>query len=135
MKYLVLLLFPLLVISCKKDDGPTPSGSLEVLTAQSFQTKVKDASGISVVFFHAEWCTICHAQRPHIEAAAEDADLSAAFFGEIDHVDYESVFDEEGVSYFPQIWIYEDGEFKKEITSQNQPITTAEIKQAVLDYL
>ncbi len=123
-------------MSCKKDDEPVASnGSLQILNSQTFQSEVKSGSGVSVVFFHAAWCSVCKTQRPHVESAAQLSSLDGVFFGEIDHVDYESVFDAEGVSFFPQIWIYQGGVFKEAINGAGSPTTSSEIEQAILPYL
>ncbi len=135
MKWTFFIAFSLLLLSCKKDEPVESNGSLQVLNDQTFQSNVKNGTGVSVVFYHAAWCSICKDQRPHVESAAEMSSLNAVFFGEIDHVDYEPVFDAEGVSFFPQIWIYKDGVFKEAINGAGSPTTSAEIEQAITPYL
>ena len=133
----MLGLVVLTLTACKKDKTELPQDSdnmMVVLTDQSFDEKVINGSGVAFVFFHANWCHLCEEQRPDIEEAVGTSALKDVFFGEIDHVDYPGVFTDQGVSGFPTLHIYVDGEFKQEVTG-GQPVPATTIKEELEKYL
>jgi len=137
MKYLLVFSLLFLSLSACKKDKQLPQDSenkLVVLTDQTFDEKIRNGTGVSMVFFHANWCHLCEAQRPHVEEAVGTSALEDVFFGEVDHVYYPDVFTDEGVPGFPTLYIYVNGEFKQEIVG-GQPIEAIKIKEELEKYL
>ena len=96
------------VSSCKKELVDTSQNQItDIDDLTAFNESI--ASGVSLVFFHASWCSICAEERPHVEAASKNADVSFAQFIEIEYDDNKNIFSEYNVEGFPQILIFKDG--------------------------
>ena len=111
MKYLFPLLAATLIFSsCKKNEEVEhePVAGLQEITSQN-QIQNEVANGVSLVFFHASWCSICHQQRPAVSEVAQDTDLTGVFFGEVEFDNYPDIVDHYNVDAFPTIVIFKDG--------------------------
>lgn len=113
MKFILPFALLLLFVSCKKEQNNTetehePVAGLETISSLS-QINNEINQGVSLVFFHASWCEVCHAQRPAVSEVALDTDLSAVFFGEVEYEDYPDIINEFGVQGFPTIIFFKDG--------------------------
>ena len=104
----LVLLSTIVLTSCKKDLVDTTDNSIEDITeTQSFKNKIAD--GVSVVFFHASWCSVCEEQRPNVEEASESDEKGEVRFIEVEHDDSRDVFDEYNVEGFPQLLFFKNG--------------------------
>jgi thioredoxin 1 len=135
MKNFILPLFVLLLFTaCEKEGsgGHEPVAGLTAITSLS-QIQGELSSGVSLIFYHASWCSICNAQRPAVIAVAQDSDLSTAYFGEVEYDDYPDIISAYNIQGFPTIVIYLDGVEVERLNGGGH--STATIKQAVLDHL
>lgn len=105
------LMFVFLVSACdkeKEDLADTEGNEIEdVNSLQDFETKI--ANGVSVVFFHASWCTVCAEQRPAVESVSMKSDFNTVFFGEVEFEANNDINQPYGVIGFPTIVFYKDG--------------------------
>lgn len=104
-----LILISLLAFSaCKKKAiVDTSSNMLTDITSQAqFDEHIQ--TGVSLVFFHASWCTICKEQRPAVEELTTDSELAAVKFGELEYDDLTAVANKAGVKSFPTIVIFKN---------------------------
>lgn len=110
MKYLVAVIFFGILFSCKKENESVhvPVAGLVTISSQS-QISSEISSGVSFVFFHASWCSVCNAMRPDVTETAEDSDLSTVFFGEVEYDDHSDIVSYYGVVGFPTVLIFKDG--------------------------
>jgi len=97
-------------ISCGKEEAEVPvTGSQELKIVNSltdYDNAIK--SGVSLMFFHATWCSICKTQRPNIQGLLTDASLKKVTFGEIDKDKNKPINDKYQVSGQPVMIIYKD---------------------------
>jgi hypothetical protein len=65
---LILFSFFIVTLTCCNDSSPivdTKTNSLtDIISQEQFDQEVK--AGVSLVFYHASWCTRCAAQRPAV---------------------------------------------------------------------
>jgi len=110
MTRLVLILSVMIVgIGCSTEEPlvDTKANSLVDITSKDqFETEVK--SGVSMVFFHASWCTKCAAQRPAVETVSEEAKFTNVFFAEVEYEDFSDIVKARSINGFPTIVIYKD---------------------------
>jgi thioredoxin 1 len=110
-KYFILLTF-LVLTSCSNDDTATENNnnntSFKVISSVvDYENEIK--SGVSLMFFHATWCSICKAQRPSVEALMTDNALKTVKFGQIDTDKNKDITTKFNVPGQPVIVIYKDG--------------------------
>lgn len=120
MRTLIILLSAILVLSsCTKDSSKDAENSelVTVNNLQEFDTKV--SSGVSLVFFHATWCSKCAAQRPEVEALIGDGELSHVFMAQVDFEKNPEIKNKYNVFGFPTILIIKDGDVRHTLTGQN----------------
>jgi len=134
MKYLVALMIVGVLFSCKKEKESVhvPVEGLVTISSQS-QISSEISTGVSFIFFHASWCSICNAMRPDVTATAEDSDLSTVFFGEVEYDDYSDIVSYYGVVGFPTVLIFKDGLEVQRINGGGH--TYSELKLAVQSHL
>ncbi|MGB1248631.1 MAG: thioredoxin family protein [Chitinophagales bacterium] len=105
------LLLTTLIFSCDKEKEAivdTQDNELQdVNSLATFETEVNE--GVSLVFFHASWCSICAQQRPNVEVLPNNADFSGVFFAEVEFEDNPEINDSYSVFNFPTTVIYKDG--------------------------
>ena len=127
--FYVLLLFVTLV-GCK-DESPivdTKANSLVDITSKDqFDTDIK--AGVSLIFYHASWCTRCAEQRPAVEAISEEEAFNTVYFGEVEYEDFSSIVDDRSIKGFPTIVIYKDDKEEKRFTGKGH--STKEIRTAL----
>ena len=118
MKQLTILFIGLIAFSsCKKELVDTSINEIEDVTGlESFRTTI--SSGVTMAFFHASWCSICEEQRPNVEAASENDQVSFAKFVEIEYDDHKDIFDEFKVKGFPHVLIFQDGVEKEKLAGK-----------------
>lgn len=131
---LPLAILLILAVSCKKENESVhePVAGLETISSSS-QISSEISQGVSLVFFHASWCEVCHAQRPAVSEVATDSDLSAVFFGEVEYDDYPDIITEYGVQGFPTILIFKDGVEVDRLTGGNN--TASAMKSIIQSHL
>lgn len=135
MKYLAPLLIAFVLFSCKKKEEESvyePVAGLTAITTLS-QINSEVASGVSMIFFHASWCSICQAQRPAVSEVAVDTDLDVVFFGEVEYDDHTDIVEAYNVDGFPTIVIFKDGAEVNRILGGGH--TAEEIKMAIQEQL
>ena len=120
MRTLIILLSAILVLSsCTKDSSKDAENSelVTVNNLQEFDAKIN--SGVSLVFFHATWCSKCAAQRPEVEALIGDGELSHVFMAQVDFEKNPDIKNKYNVFGFPTILIIKDGDVRHTLTGQN----------------
>lgn len=131
MKYLIPLFIAFIFIGCKKKESESvhePVAGLTAITTLS-QINSEVATGVSMIFFHASWCSICQAQRPAVSEVAVDMDLNNVFFGEVEYDDHTDIVEAYNVDGFPTIVIIKDGAEVDRILGGGH--TAEEIKTAI----
>ena len=131
-----LLLLALLIgtafTACKKDLVDTAANDVEdVNSNQTFEEKIAD--GVTLAFFHASWCSFCEEQRPAVEAASDDPQLSFVEFIEIEYEDNEEIVDNYNVPGFPTILIFNDGDEVERLTGKGH--SQEKLTQLLLNYM
>jgi len=113
MKYFFLpgFLLLLLLASCTKEEPPQDDPALmDLVSLAQFEEAIEE--GVSLIFFHATWCSVCKNQRPAVEALLLDNDLSTVLFGEVNYEQVSEVVEKYGVQGFPTMLFFKDGEEK-----------------------
>jgi thioredoxin 1 len=134
-KLLVVLFAFLLISSCKKDDvieTPGLSSDLKNVTSLvEYENGIK--SGVSMMFFHATWCSICKAQRPAVESVVKETELTAVNFGQVDTDKNNDILNKYDIQGQPVIVIYKDGVEKNRLAgSGHSQQKISEILKALL---
>lgn len=133
MKYTLLILILITLFSCEKEEEQMePIEGLQVINSLSQMTSDIE-SGVSMVFFHASWCSVCQAQRPAVSEVALDPELSEVFFGEVEYEDHPDIVEAHNIEGFPTIIIYSEGVEEQRFTGGGN--TTADIKSAIQSVL
>ena len=106
--YTLLLMVSL--VSCGKEEVTEPvTGNAEMKVINSladYESSIK--SGVSLMFFHATWCSICKTQRPNVEGLLSNTSLRNVKFGEVDKDKNKAISDKFQVIGQPVIVIYKD---------------------------
>ncbi|MGB0851117.1 MAG: thioredoxin family protein [Bacteroidia bacterium] len=114
-------MFAVAFTSCRKELVDTSLNTLEdVTTASELESAIE--KGVTVVFFHATWCSVCEEQRPAVESAAESEDAEGITFLEVDHVDNKSLFKDYDVDGFPQILFFSDGDERERLKGKGHSV-------------
>lgn len=121
----VLTLSTLLFTSCKKN--ASIEGLQEISSLSQINTEISE--GVSLVFFHASWCSICKNQRPAVTQVATDADLANVYFGEVEYDDHPDITSAFNVNAFPIMIIFKDGVEVDRLSGGGN--TAAQIKMAI----
>lgn len=125
MKYFLIFLIPLAIgFSCNKKKEPLVDTSKnEIVDITSIQQMQSDiASGVSMVFFHASWCSKCANQRNAVEAVSVLQEFNSIFFGEVEFDDHQDVVNQFNVQGFPTIVFYKNGQEMSRMTGENNTI-------------
>jgi len=122
MKYLIpTLLITLIVFSCKKPLVDTSKNEItDITTTQQMQQSI--ASGVSMVFFHASWCSKCAEQRKAVETVSELEEFNPIFFGEVEFDDHQDIISAYNIDGFPTIVFYKNGEEQHRMTGENNTV-------------
>jgi thioredoxin 1 len=130
-KFVFFLAAVLAFSSCKKDVNEVDKVLLaDIVSLSDYDTQIQ--SGVSLMFFHATWCSICKAQTPAVEATAKDAALNAVKFGQIDTDNQKAIVDKYDVPGQPIILIYKDGVEKHRLGSGQTQQKLTELLKALL---
>lgn len=133
MKYRTILLgfaATILLMSCKKELVDTSLNDIEDITGlEKFNASI--AEGVTMAFFHADWCHHCEELRPTVEAVSSDSSLSFAKYIEVNYDDNKDVFDDKNVSSFPHLLFFRDGEEQSRLVgkSHSREAITAELEK------
>jgi thiol-disulfide isomerase/thioredoxin len=113
-----LLIFSLMTACSKENsEGSANDGSLTDITSLSaYETQI--ATGVTLVFVHATWCSICANQRPAIQGVAQNKALGSVFFAQVDYEKVNAIVDKYNVFGFPTIIIYKDNVEKHRLLGQ-----------------
>lgn len=110
LKNSILILFAaVFLISCGKEEVEKPftkSEFQEITSLNQYDSTIK--SGVSLMFFHTTWCSICKTQRPKIIELLSDSSLSKVSFGEVDKEKNLSIVNKYQVANQPVIILYKD---------------------------
>lgn len=134
-KLFIIVLSFLLISSCKKDEvTETPALSTDIKNVSSlveYETSIK--SGVSMMFFHATWCSICKAQRPAVESVVKEVELKTVNFGQVDTDKNSDILNKYDIQGQPVIVIYKDGVEQKRLAgSGHSQQKISEILKALL---
>ncbi len=117
MKRLFIFLFTMTLFSCAKEDISGDTGVLVPVTSLAeYENQIKN--GVTLVFFHATWCTICKDQRPAVEALTAETSISAARLLQVDTDKNRDITDKYDVPGQPIILIYKDNVEKHRLTGK-----------------
>jgi thioredoxin 1 len=125
MKYFLIFLIPLTIcFSCKKKKEPLVDSSeneiVDITSIQQMNNAI--ASGVSMVFFHASWCSKCANQRTAVETVSVSTEFSTIFFGEVEFDDHQDVVAQHNVQGFPTIVFYKNGQEMLRMTGENNTV-------------
>lgn len=126
----VISIFLIVVgLGCKDDvvTNTATNSLVDIMSKEHFDTSVQ--SGVSLVFYHASWCSKCAAQRPAVEAVSEEAEFLDVFFAEVEYEDFSSLVEARGIQGFPTVVIYKDNKEEKRFSGQGH--SQEEISNAV----
>lgn len=110
MKYLAFLLLStaLWMTSCNKESlVPANTQLTDISDVNTFNSEL--ATGVSIVFFHATWCSKCAAQRPAVENLVGKPEFKDVYFGQVDYEKNTNIVKQADVTGFPTILIFKDG--------------------------
>ncbi len=132
---ILFVLIASLAIGCNDDDTlvNTSSNSLvDIVSQEQFNTEVSD--GVSLIFYHASWCTKCAAQRPAVESVSENQAFTDVFFAEVEYEDFSLLVKDRNIQGFPTVVIYKDNVEQKRFSGQGHPeMDISEALKEVLD--
>ena len=80
---------------------------IDINSLSDFESKI--GTGVSVIFFHASWCSVCAEQRPAVEAISTNAAFSNVLFGEVEFEANNEINQPYGVIGFPTLIFFKDG--------------------------
>ena len=117
----MLFLFCLIIVTaCNKEDktgdNTQPKKLEEINGLTQFEDKILE--GVSIMFFHATWCSICAAQRPALEGLTKDAALNKVFFVQVDFEKNQATNQKYNITGFPTIIIFKDQVEKHRLSGQ-----------------
>lgn len=95
------------VMSCSKNQVESKKNLREINSLEDFNKTVED--GVSLIFFHATWCSKCAEQRPVVEALPDDKRFENVKFAEVDYEKNTDIVTQSNVLGFPTIRIYKNG--------------------------
>lgn len=104
---------------------------VDITSEEQFNNGISE--GVSMVFYHASWCSKCAAQRPAVEEVSEDGQFAEVFFAEVEFKDFDQLVKDRDIPGFPTIVIYKDGNEEKRFVGQGH--SRAELTQALNDLL
>ncbi len=103
----------ILFVSCSKDVDLSNSHLKHVDGLSVFESEIN--TGVSMVFFHATWCSICKAQRPAVEEAAINETLRFVKFIQVDTDNNNEITRKYDVPGQPVILFIKDGQEKQRL--------------------
>ena len=138
MRRFLLLSVVLMFFGCKKEEIQQDESVHEPVVGLNSIVSLSDitsktSSGVSLIFFHASWCSICQAQRPAVTEVATDQELSEVFFGEVEYDDYPDILEYYNVEGFPVMVVLKNGAEVSRLNGGGHSST--DIKNLVLENL
>lgn len=138
MRCFLLLSVVLMFFGCKKEEIQQDESVHEPVVGLNSIVSLSDitsktTSGVSLIFFHASWCSICQAQRPAVTEVATDQELSEVFFGEVEYDDYPDILEYYNVEGFPVMVVLKNGAEVSRLNGGGHSST--DIKNLVLENL
>lgn len=132
MKNIVTIVLCLLlsISACKKVETSIKEVE-DVNGLSSFESKI--SKGVSLVFYHASWCSICKEQRPAVQETAKNESFSNVFFGQVEFEDNSEINQKYDVNGFPTTVIYQDGVEKERLNGKGH--SAEEIQTLLNKYL
>ena len=125
-RIIVLLVALSFLNSCSKENDTSGTGSqsslANIIIASEYDATIK--SGVSLMFFHATWCSICAAQRPDVEGLTSETTIKGAKLGQIDTDKSKDITTKYSVSGQPVIIIYKDNVEKHRLFGKGHSKTT-----------
>ncbi|MBK9256065.1 MAG: thioredoxin family protein [Saprospiraceae bacterium] len=116
-RILVIIFLFTVCLSCNKEDLNTGPKVLEDISGVAdYDAKIQQ--GVSLMFFHATWCSICASQRPDVEGLVKDPSLSKVTFGQVDFEKNKDTNQKYNITGFPTITIYKDGVEKHRLSGK-----------------
>lgn len=92
-----------------------------ILTDQSFETEVKNFSGVTLVDFWAEWCGPCRIQGPIIdELAAEFSGNDQIKIAKLNVDDNQATAQAHSVMSIPTLILFKNGQIVETIVGVHQ---------------
>lgn len=131
-KTILIIAFTQLFIGCNDKEplvDSSTNGLVDITSEKQFDDEV--ASGVSMVFFHASWCSKCAAQRPAVETVSEETIFSDVFFAEVEYEDFSDIVESRDIKGFPTIVIYKDNIEQKRFSGQGH--SEGQIRQALTE--
>mgnify|MGYP002630830496 CR=1 FL=1 len=128
MKNLLALIFiSTIVLSCGKEDlvNTAQNQLVDITSVEQFNMEVKE--GVSMVFYHASWCSKCAEQRPAVEMISEKGEYNVVFFAEVEYEEHTDLVKAQKINGFPTIVIYKDGVENKRFAGKGHEQSTLEV--------
>lgn len=94
--------------ACSKDEDTGNKTLVDITSKVQFEETIN--AGVTIMFFHAPWCTKCKAQRPAVEALTSENELKDIKFGQVDYEKVTDVVNAYDVFGFPTILIFKNNE-------------------------
>lgn len=124
--------------SCSKEEVATPdpgnttsSKLTDITTLSNYDATIK--TGVSLLFFHATWCSICTAQRPDVEGLTSETSIKAAKLGQVDVDKNKDITAKYSVAGQPVIIIYKDNVEKHRLSGKGHSMSKlADLIKALL---
>lgn len=127
-KILLLLSISVMFFSCGKEETTTDSGGntatklTDITSLSNYDATIK--TGVSLMFFHATWCSICAAQRPDVEGLTSDTSIKGAKLGQVDTDKNKDITKNYNVQGQPVIIIYKDNVEKHRLSGKGHSKST-----------
>lgn len=108
----LFFLFTLILMlnACGKDEASDTGGNnaalADINSLSDYDATIK--TGVSLMFFHATWCSICSAQRPDVEGLQSQSSIKGAKLGQVDTDKRKDITTKYNVAGQPVIIIYKD---------------------------
>ena len=121
-RILFVFIIAAVFISCGKEDSTTDTGNnnnsklTDITSLSNYDNNIK--TGVSLMFFHATWCSICAAQRPDVEGLISDTSIKGAKLGQVDTDKNKDITTKYSVSGQPVIIIYKDNVEKHRLSGK-----------------
>ncbi|MCZ2102032.1 MAG: thioredoxin family protein [Chitinophagales bacterium] len=113
--WLMIFAVVLFSISCSKDADLSNSHLKIVDGLSNFENEIE--SGVTLVFFHATWCSICKAQRPAVEDATQNSALDFVKFIQVDTDNNKDITKKYDVPGQPVLLFMKDGVEQQRLAS------------------
>jgi thioredoxin 1 len=124
------IIIALAITSCKKESTPD-NILLDIQDLTILQNKANE--GVTLVFFHATWCSLCARQRKEIQPIVTDIALSQVHFLEVNFEKQPEIIAHYNVQGFPTILLLKEGKVEQTLVGANNKST--DLKQKLLQLL